>query len=179
MPPQALPFNERPETVAFVWPIGQTAPVYAIAEPYFVDISNDRLSFEAVQAAIGWHVTDEQWNLLQSELVPGSMVFVRHDNKPVGVACALFRDAGWAELAWVAVWPEYRRQGIGKIVCSAVVGQLHSLGSHKIFGSTQDHRLAALKIYLDIGFRPLVRPDKVERWWSIYQKLDKPFTLEM
>lgn len=170
------PFNERPETVAFVWPVGQTAPEYAAAEPYFVEPATGRQPFEAVQATINWDVTDDQWNLLLSELVPGSMVFVRFGDEPVGVACALFRDGGWVELAWVAVSPHHRCRGLGKIVCSAVIEQVNLLGSFRIFGSTQDSRLAALMIYLDIGFHPVYRPGKVERWRSICQKLDKPFT---
>lgn len=176
MHPQELPFKERPETVAFIWPIDQTVPDYATVQPYSVDVSIDRQSFEAVQAAIGWDVTEDQWCRLQSELVPGSMVFVRHGGEAVGVACALFRDDDWVELAWVAVSPKHRGRGLGKIVCSAVVSQLHSLGLYRIFGSTQDNRLAALKIYLDIRFHPVFRPEKLERWRSIYQKLDKPFT---
>lgn len=170
-----FPFKERPETVAFIWPKELNAANYEPIEPCFIDVSYDQPSFQLVQAAIGWHVTDEQWNQLLSELVPNSMVFVRCGDDPVGVACALVRDSGWAELAWVAVSPVYRGHGIGKVVCSAVVSQLLRSGWLKIFGSTQDDRLAALKIYLDLGFCPVIRPEKLERWRLIYQKLEKPF----
>ncbi|MFT4729569.1 MAG: GNAT superfamily N-acetyltransferase [Granulosicoccus sp.] len=69
----------------------------------------------------------------------------------------LSRDHSWVELAWVAVAPAYRGRGIGKMVCGAVVTQLLTLGNSKIFGSTQDERLSAIKIYLDIGFHPFYR----------------------
>lgn len=159
-----------------MWPIANPVPEYGVVQPYFIDVSTDRHAFEVVQAEIDWHVTNDQWNLLQNELVPDSMVFVRHGNESAGVACALVRADDWVELAWVAVSPKHRGQGIGKLVCSAVVSQLHALGLHNIFGSTQDGRLAALKIYLDIGFHPVYRPQKVERWRTICQKLDRPFT---
>lgn len=176
MPPQAFPFNERPETVAFVWPKASLVPNCEAVQPYSLDVSTDRHSFEVVQAAIEWQVTDDQWNLLQNDLVPDSMVFARQGNEPAGVACALFRADDWVELAWVAVAPNYRGRGLGKLVCSSVIRQLNLSGSYRIFGSTQDDRLAALKVYLDIGFHPVYRPEKTERWGLICQKLDKPFT---
>ncbi len=176
MNPSDFAFTERPETVAFVWPIGRITPDYEDTHPYSVDVSNNRILFEVVQSSIGWHVTETQWNLLLSELVPDSMVFVRYEDVPIAVACALFRDDDWVELAWVAVAPNHRGRGIGKIVCSAVIRQLNLLGSYRVFGSTQDSRLAALKIYLNIGFHPVHRVEKVERWRSICQRLDRPFT---
>jgi GNAT superfamily N-acetyltransferase len=179
MRPRDIPFKERPVTLAFAWPVHQPAPDCVKLEPHCIDVCNDRTSFEAVQAAIGWHVTEEQWSVLSRDVARDSMVFVRHGNKPVGVACALHRNDDWVELAWVAVAPDHQGRGIGKMVCSAVVGQVLSLGAYQIFGSTQDKRLAALKVYLDIGFHPVYRREKLKRWKYIYRILGKPFTPAM
>ena len=62
------------------------------------------------------------------------------------------------------------------MVCSALIRQQLASGEQRIFGSTQDERLAALRIYLEIGFHPVHREDKVERWRAICDHLGWPFT---
>lgn len=176
MPPNAVPINERHETVAFIWPNG-CQPLEAFeVETYSAAITMDRAAFEKIQNSIGWHVSEEQWQLLSQELVENSMILVTQFGEPVAVACGLARANNWVELAWVAVVPAHRGRGVGKMVCNAVVKQLTDQGNLEIFGSTQDERLSALEIYLDIGFYPLYRKDKAERWSSICHKLGRSFT---
>jgi len=129
-----------------------------------------------VQESIGWHVTKNEWQVISKEVVADSMVVIFYTGLPVAIACGLLRPKGWTELAWVAVSPKHRGLGLGKMVCSAVVAQLLENKRTKIFGSTQDERLSAIKIYLDIGFYPLYREEKVERWKSICQQLGKSFS---
>jgi mycothiol synthase len=172
----AVPVQERAETVPFVWPNESRVDDALNVESYSADTVMDREAFESVQDSIGWSVTEEQWLLISTEVIEGSMVVISQSEKPVAVACGLLRPDSWVELAWVAVAPAHRSLGIGKMVCGTVVRQLLSTGNSKIFGSTQDERLSAIKIYLDIGFYPLYRKEKVERWRSICQKLERPFT---
>jgi mycothiol synthase len=103
------------------------------------------------------------------------MVFVESDDVPVAVACALEREEGWRELAWVAVASVHRGKGLGSMVCSALIRHLLASDEQRIFGSTQDERLAALRIYLEMGFYPVHREDKVERWHAICNNLSWPF----
>lgn len=170
------PIFEREETVPFVWPNANQTPNDIKVESYIAEIIEDKTAFEKVQELIGWHVTEDQWQLLSEEIVTKSMVLITHKAEPVAVACGLSRPNNWVELAWVAVVPAHRGRGLGKLVCSEVVKQLVDLGRPKVFGSTQDERLSAIKIYLDIGFYPLYRKNKFERWASICRKLNKPFT---
>ncbi len=176
MHPKELPVLERSETVPFFWPIDNRPPKEEKVQTYSAEITDDRAAFEMVQESIGWHVTEDQWQLLSTEIVENSMVLITQSGEPVAVACGLSRDDNWVELAWVAVAPAHRGRGIGRMVCAAVVRQLLSLDKSKIFGSTQDERLSAIKIYLDLGFYPLYRTDKIERWDSICCKLEKSFT---
>jgi GNAT superfamily N-acetyltransferase len=172
----AVPIQERSETVPFFWPADCPSPRVRNIESYALNITVDRDAFEAVQGLIEWHVSEEQWQVVSEEIVGDSMVFVTQFGKPIAVACGLTRASGWVELAWVAVAPAHRGLGIGKMVCGAVVTQLLNGGNAKIFGSTQDERLSAIKIYFGVGFYPLYRKDKTERWSSICQKLETPFT---
>lgn len=176
MHPDEIPILERAETVPFFWPSVSQAPREMKVEPYSIEITEDRAAFEKVQKLIGWEVTEDQWQSLSKELVSTSMVLITKHGEPVATACGLSRESNWVELAWVAVAPAHRGQRIGKMVCGAVVRQLLALDNSKIFGSTQDDRLTAIRIYLDIGFYPLYRKDKVERWESICRKLDQSFT---
>jgi len=176
MHPNEVPIFERAETVPFSWPSDSQPPRAENVDTYSVEIVVERVAFEKVQASIGWQVTEYQWQRLSNEIVENSMVLITQFGEPVAVACGLSRDNNWVELAWVAVMPAHRGRGIGRLVCGAVVRQLLALGKSKIFGSTQDERLSAIKIYLDIGFHPLYRKDKIDRWNSICNKLEKSFT---
>lgn len=176
MHPNAVQFHERAETVPLFWPSGSRPARGLDVETYSVDFAVDRVAFEQVQDSIGWHVTEDQWRLLSKEIAENSMAVVSQFGEPVAVACGLLRENGWVELAWVAVAPAHSGRGIGRMVCGAVVRQLLDQGRLLIFGSTQDVRLSAIKLYLDIGFYPLYRREKTERWACICHKLDKSFT---
>jgi predicted GNAT family acetyltransferase len=152
-------------------PPDATPPAPKNVGTYAATFTTDRAWFERVQAAIDSHVTEQQWDQLATELVPGSMVFVERDKEPVAVACALKREDEWRELTWVAVALEHRGKRLGKIVCSARIRELLDSGEQRILGSTRDERLTALRIYLEIGFHPVQREDKVERWHAICNNL--------
>lgn len=76
------------------------------------------------------------------------------------------------ELGWVAADPVHSGHGLGRAVCSAVVARLLSAGYRRIYLKTDDFRLAALKVYLTMGFVPLLyAEDMAERWRAVYEKL--------
>ena len=176
--------HERPETLALVWPGSARAqPTVGIApqrateqratpqlEPPQLakaDYVVDRPAFEAVQAAAGWQMPPGQWADLVNEWVAESMVLLRVEGFAVAAACALRRTDDWIELAWVAVVPAFRGRGLGRAVCAALLARVLELGHVRLFGSTQDARLPALRIYLDLGFAPVYRAEKVARWQAI------------
>lgn len=142
--PHEVPIHERAETVPFFWPSDGRPPIELAVDSYLAEITRDRVAFEKVQEAIGWPVAEDQWQLLSKDMVENSMVFITQFGEPVAVACGLSRDDTWVELAWVAVMPDHRGRGIGKMVCGALVRRLLIQGKSKIFGSTQDERLSAI-----------------------------------
>lgn len=163
---------ERSETLAMVWPLAGAVPE---GQEAGVRSGVDRAAFCRVQSAAGWTVTDTQWAQLTHDLVEESMVVV-HAPHAVAAACALHRPHGWVELAWVAVAQGHRGRGLGARVCASVVRRLLARGHTRVFGSTQDHRLAALHIYLRLGFVPVQRPDRHARWQAVCRALGWPYT---
>ncbi len=161
---------ERAETLALRWPEGQAPPAKPTLDPeYRLRTMVDARPFRRVQATIGFHVAEDAWRSLRTNLVEDAMVFATRAEVPVGVAAAE-RRGDWVELGWVAVSPADRGRGLGLAVCAALTRQLLKSGETKVFLSTQDHRLAALKIYLSLGFHPVVR-GKGERWRAVHEQL--------
>jgi len=81
-----------------------------------------------------------------------------------------YPDAGY--LHWVAADPAVRGRGLGFAV---VVAVLHRFAADGFAGSvlqTDDHRLAAIRLYLRLGYVPQYpEPDHEPRWSTILPRL--------
>jgi mycothiol synthase len=101
-------------------------------------------------------------------LLAGSY-FLLYDGTPIATAqLHLHHDDEYApmpELGWVAVSPAHRGQGLGYVVCLAVLHHAVQTDHHEIFLRTDDHRFAAIATYLKLGFEPWL-PDVTapKRW---------------
>jgi mycothiol synthase len=83
------------------------------------------------------------------------------------------------ELGWVAGHPGHARRGLGRAVCAAVVRRYSEINYERIYLKTDDWRLAALKVYLGLGFEPLLYlPEMAARWEAVCRALGRPFTPE-
>lgn len=81
------------------------------------------------------------------------------------------------ELGYVAGDPAHRGKGLGLAVCGAVVRRFLRAGYRHIYLKTDDHRLAAIKTYLRLGFQPyLFREDMLARWEAVCRQISWPFT---
>ena len=75
-------------------------------------------------------------------------------------------------LHWVASHPQHRGQGLGRIICLAVLDEFRALGCEGAVLETQDPRLPAIKTYLGLGFEPVMRDETHhERWQAIHNQL--------
>jgi len=64
------------------------------------------------------------------------------------------------ELGWVAGDHEHKGKGLGYAVCAAATRRLIEIGYRNIYLRTDDFRLAAIKVYLKLGYVPfLFAPD--------------------
>lgn len=68
-------------------------------------------------------------------------------------------------LHYVAALPECRGKGAGSAVTAAVLRRLANLGLDECVLTTDDNRLAAIAIYLKLGWLPVLhQPDMRARW---------------
>ena len=81
-------------------------------------------------------------------------------------------------LGWVAGDPAHAGKGLGMAVSAAVTARLMSAGYRDIHLDTEDERLAAIKVYLKLGYVPLLyAPDMPTRWQAVYRQLNWPAAL--
>ncbi len=122
-------------------------------------------------------------NMFFPKILPQGWFFVFHKKTGIMTATAMsthnprpgFFFGG--ELSWVGGDPEHGGKGLGLAVCAAVVNRYLKIGYQNIYLLTDDHRLPAIKVYLKLGFLPnLVNSEMEERWKTVCQKLNWPFT---
>lgn len=76
---------------------------------------------------------------------------------------------------YVVCHPDHRGRKLGLIACGAVTGCLGEKGYQSISLQTDDWRLPAIKVYLDLGYRPVMnRIDMPVRWETVTQRLSQP-----
>ena len=100
---------------------------------------------------------------------------IDHEGRPVATASARLvpdRFPGSGYLHWVGVDPEYRGQRLGAIVSLAVLHEFARMGCQDAVLETDDHRLAAIKIYQEMGFEPVHTDEShILRWAKIASDL--------
>lgn len=79
---------------------------------------------------------------------------------------------GSATVHAVCTSPEHRSRGLGKLVTLAVMDYAVKHGIADTWLTTDDFRIPAVIIYLQLGFLPvLYEPDMRGRWLALMQKL--------
>ena len=98
----------------------------------------------------------------------------------VDVATCCFYDhwdyQGEAFLHMLATKKEASRKGAGKLALVATLRKVRSMGYESAVLTTDDFRVSALRLYLDLGFRPVIDTEETEaRWEAIYKELGKRY----
>jgi mycothiol synthase len=111
----------------------------------------------------------------QTSVALADSFFVMRGATPVATAqLELHGDdvyAPLAELGWVAVRPAFRGQGLGYVVCLAVLRRAAERNL-EVFLRTDDHRYPAIATYLRLGFVPWLRdPTAESRWQSVLREV--------
>lgn len=110
------------------------------------------------------------------QFVPEGLFFATYKGKPVGTATAWRQSPDETEVGYVhmvGVVPSYQGHRLGKLVSLCVLHFFSKHGFSMAMLDTDDHRLPALKTYLNLGFKPLYREDShQERWRKVFEKLD-------
>lgn len=96
-----------------------------------------------------------------------------------GVHDAVLDGVEYWELGWVASHPAHRGRGLGGQVSAAAVGYALTLPARPIVLRTDDFRLPAIKVYLQLGFAPLFDHSSYpERWRLIASRLGPGYQLK-
>lgn len=93
----------------------------------------------------------------------------------VATSAALRHADGAGYIHMVAALPACRGWGIGHAMLAHALEDLRGRGCSVVTLTTDDHRLAAIKTYLDAGFRPVLRADSESdteaRWDAVIAAL--------
>lgn len=106
---------------------------------------------------------------------PAGLFLITHGphEQPVGSACCWLRDpAEPGILHMVCVLPEHRGSGLSLPLCLAVLHRFRDRGYQQVQLSTHDWRLGAIKVYLRLGFQPLLsKPEHPAAWAEVVRAL--------
>jgi ribosomal protein S18 acetylase RimI-like enzyme len=93
------------------------------------------------------------------------------DGETIGIALGQVLG-GVGRIDWIAVAPEYQRQGIGRKLMKAVEGQMKGRGCHKMTLYVFDSQIPALGLYLNWGMIPEATL-KEHHWGDDYVVMSK------
>jgi len=108
---------------------------------------------------------------------PERVFFVERDDEPVGTASAWYVpvwgcDTGTVHM--VAVKPAHQGRSLGQRVSLAAMYQMRADGRKAAALRTDDFRLAAVTIYLRLGFEPLlVHENQRRRWPEVFAAIGR------
>ena len=182
--------GEYPTQLHMVWPehFLNTPPPLQLPSGYSLRTyqPGDEPCFFKVMELAGW----PGWNAekprpWRERILPhGWFIIVHNTNNGIVATAMAFRDR-WefrcqgGELGWVVCILGHRGKGLGVAVSAAATTRLIEEGYRHVHLYTEGWRLAALKIYLKLGYIPfLYAPGMLERWCTICTQIQWPFTPE-
>jgi mycothiol synthase len=151
----------------------------------------DEPGFYRVMEAAGFKAWDDaRLRPWIGRILPESWFMVTHDdpdnaskNGIVATAMGVHDHSDQhpfgGELGWVAADPDHHGKGLGYAACAAVTNRLIGMGYRNIHLYTEDFRLPAIRLYLNMGYVPFVySPQMEERWRVLCEKLNWQYTPE-
>jgi GNAT superfamily N-acetyltransferase len=96
--------------------------------------------------------------------------------REIGTASAWYDNAYQGEpygrIHWVAITPAMQGKGLSKSLLSAACLRLKDLGHGKAYLVTDTRRIAAIHVYLQFGFEPVIDNEQDWRAWSSWGNLN-------
>ena len=104
------------------------------------------------------------------------------DGHEIGTATAWWnqnwRGDRWGQVHWVAIHPDFQGKGLCKPLMTIVMNRIRR-SDKKCYLRTSVARRAALKVYLDFGFKPDPIDEKEkEAWLYLAKKMTHPVLKE-
>lgn len=133
-----------------------------------------RLHQEADQHNQFWKTTFLSQFTAHWQELPLRQLYVEREGEVIATASAWSGNSFWREpsgrVHWVAVAPGFQSKGIGKALVTATLERLENLGETRAYLTTSTIRPAAIKVYLDCGFKPALRSaDELSIWSALKQ----------
>jgi mycothiol synthase len=182
---------ERPQQLQMIWPRHRLAerPVWTLPAGYGLRSwrDGDAEAYVALMQRAGFATWGpDKLAAALERCLPLSLFFVVHQLTGLFVASASAHHHPTemhpfgGELSWVAADPAHRGKGLGQVVCAISTCRLLDLGYENIYLRTDDLRLPAIRVYLKLGWVPLLfAPDMPGRWQAICRQLQWPYPAEM
>lgn len=93
-------------------------------------------------------------------LPAGALVLATHQGEAVGVVAMVCNDSGVCEMKRLYVRPNWRKKGIGKILCKKIMNVAKKASYSSMRLETLSRLDAAIALYLDLGFKIHEEPKK-------------------
>ena len=117
---------------------------------------------------LAFHMPDALVKTLEKALTDGFFVIEHIPSSTIVASCVAERESNASKnciLGWLVCDPSHTGKKLGTIVAAAVTNKLAKEGCVNPRLSTDDFRLSAIRIYLDLGWKPyLYKPDMEQRW---------------
>jgi mycothiol synthase len=114
-----------------------------------------------------WDAAGTEHELFGDETVRATLVVAAEGRLLATASLQAHPDApgcGW--LRWVATEQDWRRQGLARALVIGVLAIAEQAGCREARLHTETDRLAAIALYLQLGFEPLVRSDLEREAWE-------------
>ena len=114
-----------------------------------------------------WDAAGTERELFGDETVRATLVVAAEERLVATASLQVRPDApecGW--LRWVATEQDRRREGLARALVIGVLALARQAGCREARLRTQTYPLAAIPLYLQLGFEPLVRSDGEREAWE-------------
>lgn len=175
-----VPVPVAPAQLEMVWPEQRLQDVPPVELPYGFGLRTfqpaDEAAYYGLLARANLERFPLDWWVLH--MLPDGFFLVEEEGSGKLVATCLAahhptdRHPFGGQLGWLAADQDYTGRGLGYAVSAAVTRRLVTAGYRRIYLTTDDFRLAAIKIYLKMGWVPLLyQEDMADRWKAVCNKL--------
>jgi len=133
---------------------------------------------EIIEGNIGEGWTADKFELAiftAPQFDPDGLFLAFLGDEPAGTSCAWRKspdETAQGILHMLAVREAHRNRGLGTFLTFKVLEYLRERGFKSCFLTTDDDRLAAIKVYLNLGFEPVyTHENHPPRWRAVFRRL--------
>lgn len=172
-----------PDGLELVRPAGARVPVPPLPPGYTLRPCEDRDAGSWLELfALAWPDTGALAHIRTHALPGGFLVVEHHATQQLVASCVAFkpespeRHPHDGSLGWLVTDPAHARRGLAAALAATVTNRLVDEAYACPWLNTEDDRLAAIRLYLRLGWRPHLYTDGMEqRWRAVFARLAEPF----